>query len=44
MVQLRGKHRSPAVEAFVEKLREALGTPLGPSARASSSEPKKEAP
>jgi DNA-binding transcriptional LysR family regulator len=25
MVQLRGKHRAPAVEAFVSKLREALG-------------------
>jgi DNA-binding transcriptional LysR family regulator len=28
MVQLRGKQRSPAVEAFVGKLREALGVPV----------------
>jgi hypothetical protein len=27
MVQLRGKHRAPAVEAFVSKLREALREP-----------------
>jgi DNA-binding transcriptional LysR family regulator len=37
MVQLRGKHRGAAVEAFVTKLREALGVPISSRTEAGAS-------